>query len=131
MKREGGVISSPVGVGVITVITVLLVLSLSIFSALTLSTARADLALSRRNADTVTAYYAADAQAAALYRTFEAGGQAELEATLPVTDHQNLYLHLIRKEDGSWQTVAADETLEIDDTLPVWGGSESEEYPWN
>ena len=67
MKREGSVISSPVGVGVITVITVLLVLSLSIFSALTLSTARADLALSRRNADTVTAYYAADAQAAALY----------------------------------------------------------------
>jgi len=136
MKREGSVISSPVGVGVITVITVLLVLSLSIFSALTLSTARADLALSRRNADTVTAYYAADAQAAALYRAFEAGGQAELEATLPVTDHQNLYLHLIRNEDGSveilsWQTVAADEALEIDDTLPVWGGSESEEYPWN
>ena len=61
---------------------------------------------------------------------------ARLNWRLPVTDHQNLYLHLIRNEDGSveilsWQTVAADETLEIDDTLPVWGGSESEEYPWN
>ena len=85
--REKG--SSPIGVGVLTVLTVLLVLSLAVVAALTYTSARADLALSRRNADTVTAYYAADAQAAALYRTFEAGGQAELEATLPVTDHQN------------------------------------------
>ena len=48
----------PVGIGVITVITILLVLTLSVFSALTLASARADLALSKRNAETVTSYYA-------------------------------------------------------------------------
>ena len=48
---------APVGVGVITVITILLVLTLSVFSALTLASARADLALSQRNAETVKIYY--------------------------------------------------------------------------
>ena len=55
--------SSPFGVGIITIITVLLVLTLSIFAALTFSTARADLALSEINAQTVQNYYAADALA--------------------------------------------------------------------
>lgn len=41
----------------VTVFTVLLVLTLSVFSALTLTSARADLALSRTNARTVSAYY--------------------------------------------------------------------------
>lgn len=50
--------SPPVGIGVITVVTILLVLTLSVFSALTLASARADLALSKRNAETVTTYYA-------------------------------------------------------------------------
>ena len=45
--------TSPIGVGVISILTVLLVLCLAVFAALTLSSARADLALSRRNADTV------------------------------------------------------------------------------
>ena len=128
--------ASPVGVGVITILTVLLVLCLTIFSALTLSTARADLALSRRGADMVTAYYGADAQAAALYADFAAGDGAELEADLPVTEYQTLRLHLVRTADGgveilSWQTVADDEGLEIDDTLPVWGGDGSEDVPWS
>ena len=58
MKDDRG---SPVGVGVLTVLTVLLVLTLAVFSALTYTSARADWALSRINADTVTAYYAAHA----------------------------------------------------------------------
>lgn len=49
--------SAPVGIGAASIITVLLVLTLSVFSALTLSAARADLALSRRNAETVRQYY--------------------------------------------------------------------------
>ena len=40
--REKG--SSPIGVGVLTVLTVLLVLILAVFSALTYTSARADLA---------------------------------------------------------------------------------------
>ena len=59
--REKG--SSPIGVGVLTVLTVLLVLILAVFSALTYTSVRADLALSRTNADTVSAYYAADSEA--------------------------------------------------------------------
>lgn len=67
MKDDRG---SPVGVGVLTVLTVLLVLTLAVFSALTYTSARADWALSRINADTVTAYYAADAEAARLLSGF-------------------------------------------------------------
>ena len=69
MSEKG---NSPVGVGVLTVLTVLLVLVLAVFSALTYATAQADLSLSRINADTVTAWYAADAQAAALLDQVEA-----------------------------------------------------------
>ena len=92
--------TSPIGVGVISILTVLLVLCLAVFAALTLSSARADLALSRRNADTVQAYYAADAQAVRCYEAFAAGQEDMLEATIPVTKYQSLYLRLARRADG-------------------------------
>lgn len=119
--------SSPMGVGVVTILTVLLVLCLTVFSALTLSTARADLALSHRNADTVQAYYAADAKAARLYADFAGGDAPELETSIPMTETQSLYLHLIRQADGSiltlaWRTQAEEETG-LDDHLPVWDGT--------
>lgn len=47
--------TSYVGTGLLTILTVLLVLVLSIFSILTYISARADLSLSRTNADTVSA----------------------------------------------------------------------------
>ena len=37
----------PIGIGVVSIMTVLLVLTLSVFSALTLTSARADLSLSQ------------------------------------------------------------------------------------
>ena len=102
MKDDRG---SPVGVGVLTVLTVLLVLTLAVFS-------RADWALSRINADTVAAYYAADAEAARLLSGFSTGSEEELEATLPMTEAQSLRIHLARRADGTvavlaWQTVPA------------------------
>lgn len=122
--------SSPVGIGVISIITVLLVLCLTIFSALTLSSAKADLALSQKNADTVAAYYEADAKAAALYRDFATGGAQTMEETIPMTENQFLHLQLARDEDGtiqilSWRTQFV-EGAEIDSTLPVWDGESSE-----
>ena len=122
MKRAA---ASPVGVGVISVITVLLVLTLSLFAALSVATAQADLALSRKNADTVTAYYQADAQAAELYAAFAAGEEPSLEALLPITDQQSLLLRLVRTEEGdveilAWQTRTQELTPE--DSLPVWTG---------
>ena len=118
--------NSPVGVGVLTVLTVLLVLVLAVFSALTYATAKADLSLSRINADTVTAWYAADAQAAALLEEFEAGSEEALEATLPMTERQSLYVRFQREADGTvtvldWRTVTAEEEIDVGSNLPVYG----------
>lgn len=117
----------PVGIGVITVFTVLLVLTLSVFSALTLTSARADLALSSTNAETVRAYYAADAEAAALYEEFAAGTEAELYTEIGLSDTQFLRLHLVRENGGvriaAWQTVPNESSYDLeDDTLPVFTG---------
>lgn len=120
--------ASPLGVGVISIVTVLLVLCLTIFSALTLTTAKADLNLSRINADTVSAWYAADAEAARQYAGFAASGTSELEASIPIAGRQSLYLHLIRDADGrvqvlAWRSVTEEGEAGLEDAaLPVWGG---------
>lgn len=116
---------SPMGIGVASVFTVLMVLALSVFAVLTLTSARADLALSRINADTVRAYYAADSAAAELYEKFAAGTEAELQAEVPMTANQVLRVHLAREGDAvrvlAWQVVTLEgETGEMD--LPVWDG---------
>ncbi|MCL1906033.1 MAG: hypothetical protein FWG06_03380 [Clostridiales bacterium] len=54
------------GVGGVTLLTVLLVLALTMFAVLTLSSAQADMRLSEKNARAVRDYYAADAQAVRL-----------------------------------------------------------------
>ncbi|WP_297717109.1 hypothetical protein [Intestinimonas sp.] len=118
--------SSPVGVGVLTVLTILLVLILAVFSALTYATAKADLSLSQINAETVAAWYAADAQAAALLEEFKAGTGPELETTLPMTERQGLYVRFRRADDGAvsvldWRAVPAEEELDIGSGLPVYG----------
>ena len=121
--------SSPIGVGVLTVLTVLLVLILAVFSALTYASAKADLALSQKNADTVTAYYAADGEARKLLDQFADGLEDELEATLPMTEAQSLYIHLVRNGDGAvdvlaWKTVPAQEEAEVEAPhLPVFDGT--------
>ena len=51
------------GIGSVTLLTVLLVLCLTIFAVLALSSAQADLRLSEKNAASVSAYYTADMQA--------------------------------------------------------------------
>ena len=122
MKRSA---ASPVGVGVISVITVLLVLTLSLFAALSVAPAQAALALSRKTAATVPAYYQADAQAAELYAAFAAGNEPTLEAVLPITDQQSLLLRLARTEAGdveilAWQTQTQE--LPPEEGLPVWTG---------
>lgn len=124
--------ASPIGVGVLTVLTILLVLTLAVFSALTYASARADLALSRKNAETVTAYYAADAEARKLLEDFRGGeGGDELVSTIPMTEMQALSIHLERDLDGTvhilaWKTVPAggegDAVFE-EPPLPVFDGT--------
>lgn len=93
--------SSFVGTGILTILTVFLVLVLSIFAVLAFLSARADLSLSRINADTVTSYYAADAKAVVMVQEFAQGEEPELTAILPMTDRQSLSIHVTRNEDSS------------------------------
>lgn len=98
--------SAPFPIGVVTILTVLLVLSLTIFAALSLSSARADYALSTIGAQTAAAYYRADAEAVRLCRAFAAGEEDALERLIPMSENQSIYLHLRRLPDGSVQTLA-------------------------
>ena len=119
--------SSPAGIGLVTIFMILIVLTLFTFSALTLSSARADLRLARINAETVTAYYQADGEAQRLYRAFLQSGAASLEETIPMTESQSLHLSLVREADGgvrilAWQTVSVEDGGWAGETLPVWNG---------
>lgn len=64
------------GVGGVTLLTVLLVLALTMFAVLTLSTAQADMRLSEKNARALKDYYIADSKAVSL--------QAKAAALWPV-----------------------------------------------
>jgi len=119
-------------VGIITIITVLLVLTLSIFAALTLTTAKADLALSEINAETVQSYYAADREAAQRYAAFASGNETELDEWIPMEGNQSLHITLGRIPSGAmeggvtiehWEVVASgpDES-EIQDQWNLWDG---------
>lgn len=117
----------PMGIGVVSVFTVLLALTLSVFSALTLSSARADLALSKINADTVSAYYAADSAAVQLYRDFADSLEDELYEQIPMDNGQILSIHLVREGEEirvlNWQVLPqGGDDLFFEDTLPVWDG---------
>lgn len=117
--------SSPAGIGMITILTVLLTLCLAIFSALTLASAGTDFRLSKVAADKTRAYYAADAKAAQLYADFAAGTDAELETSIPISDTQTLLLQCSRDQQGKavidcWRVVVIEVTP--DESLPVWTG---------
>ena len=59
----------PSGIGLVSLFTVLMVLCISVFSVLSLVSARADWRITQRNAEAVTDYYAADATAAQVAAT--------------------------------------------------------------
>lgn len=120
----------PVGVGVISCITVLLVLILAVFSCLTLSTARADYALAQRSAETVSSYYEADSEARRLAHGFIQGTETELETVVPMNEYMGLLVHLLRLPDGTvlvndWRTVLLEEFDDQGQLLPVWSGESS------
>ncbi len=121
-------LESPIGVGLVAIITVLLVVVLAVFSCLTLSTAQADLALSQRGAETVQHYYEADGRARELLAAFEAGQEASLETIVPLDEMLGLYVKLQRGPDGqaeilAWQTIPREDfTQYTDRILPVWTG---------
>lgn len=128
MNRENGGQGSPTGVGALSVMTALLVVTLAVFAMLTLSSARADLALSARAAETVSAWYAADMEGVRLLREFEKDGGQSFEYDIAVDEHRTLHIAAQRGADGKavvteWKTSLAGETGG-GDSLPVWQGEE-------
>ncbi len=63
---------SALGIGVTTLVTILVVLLLAAFSVLSLASARSDLALSQRAVEQAEHYYAADSEATVWYAELDA-----------------------------------------------------------
>ena len=124
---------SPPKVGAASLLVIFTVLCLAIFSLLSLSTALADRRLSDAAAQTVQAYYEADAQAELLFARLRAGERPEqvqvsgnrYSYVCPVSGKQQLQV-LLQQEGENWtvlrwqlQTI---ETQASDAALPVWDG---------
>lgn len=120
-------------VGAASLLVIFTVLCLTIFSLLSLSTALADRRLSDAAADSVQAYYEADAAAEEIYARLRAGEvparvqvQGDTYAyTCPVSEKQQLQV-LLQLENDTWTVlqwqlaVTNHESLDAD--LPVWDG---------
>ena len=100
---------------VISLMTLLAVLCLCVFSMLSLATARSDLELSRLNAQGVSAWYRADLEANREYDKFALSEDDELCRSIPVSEKRRLHLHLVRSRGEvdilSWNCVTTQEEL--------------------
>ena len=130
-------ISFGTSMGVSSIIAILVILVLVVFSALSITTSKADLKLSQKTADSIKAFYEADAAAEDKMAEIDAllaGGnawQAEAQRagfavsageygetlvsyTIPVDEYRNLNVELLVSSDGKmarrlWQIVPANE----------------------
>ena len=121
MKKTDGAL----GVGVMTIFTVLLVLCLSVLAMLAFTSAQAEQRLAKVNAENVSAYYAADIKAHRLYEAFVESDADGLQETIPVSGRQSLQLWLER-ENGqvqirAWNTIT--EESPDDSYLELWDGT--------
>lgn len=118
--------TSLIGIGIPTILTILLVVILTIFSVLTFSAAQADWQFSQKNAQTVSAYYEADAKAEQLSAAFAAGSAPSFTATIPITENQSLYIRLERTIGQNYRRIAwriiTKPAAVSEQTLPVWTG---------
>ena len=122
--------------GISSIIAILVILLLVVFSILTLTTANADLQLSQKSSDSIKAFYVADAVAEDILAdisvlvsegdgwqtvltqdgyvlSFEAGGTC-ISYTVSIDEYRNLSVELFVDPDGNvtrtlWQTVPAKE----------------------
>ena len=105
------------GIGGVTLLTVLLILCLTLFSVLALSSAQADLRLSEKNARNVSAYYAAEKEAFAIMGHAEAlwpAGQPRPDATA---------FYRGMPEEYDLATMAEGDRLWISADIPVLDGA--------
>lgn len=133
-KRDKGI--SPPTTGGASLLTVFAVLCLTVFALLSLSTVRADSALSEATAKAVYDYYAADGRAQELLARLRVGERpAEVTTegdlcryTVPISDTQELRVEVeVRSTDDytvlRWQTVSVGD-WEYDDSLNLWSGED-------
>ena len=132
--------------GVSSIIAILVILVLVVFSALSITTSKADLRLSQKVADGVKAFYDADATAedmmAAAAETIALGGNWSatlsengysissatggtfITYTVPIDENRNLEVNLLADNDGRltrklWQVVPAKEWVP-DDSIKLY-----------
>ncbi|MCL2166225.1 MAG: hypothetical protein FWH49_02920, partial [Clostridiales bacterium] len=114
--------SSPLfGIGGVTLLTVLLVLCLTLFSVLALSSAQADLRLSEKNSRYISAYYEAENKAYSLMRMAEEmwpPGEARPD-TFSFGDSLAAEYGLITAEEGAGIRIEADIPLQQGSSLKL------------
>jgi Tfp pilus assembly protein PilX len=139
-----------INVGIATVIVMFVAVALTIFAVLSLATATQEKKLADKFAASVSAYWAADAECAALADAFGAawsgpageadvgrlaadcgaqvirdGGDLLVSYSRPVGDENALTVTLRLGETFSieeWRLVSADDDWNPDNSLPVWQG---------
>ena len=142
MKKKSKQSSPNINVGSTSIVMVFSVLCLTVFAVLSYITARNELDLARRSADSVTAYYAADSAAVDVYNalisgdcvrqgdTITAAGTeifacegiygGELCYSVPIDDMQELYVELSGEDSGyriiAWVVSDTGDWI-VDDTL--------------
>ncbi len=135
MRRLSKESFSPPAVGGTSLLVIFAVLCLTVFSLLSLSTVRADERLSKASAKAVADYYEADAKAEEILAQIRQGEVPEgvnangnrYTYTCPVSENQNLEISV--RFDGKGYVIEhwrleTDRDEEIDETLPVWDGTE-------
>ena len=123
---------SPPLVGICSLLVILAVLVITVFSMLSLSTVLADRRLSEASANAVTAYYEADCKAEEIFALLRNGEMPEdvtSENNLycyecPISDNQKLVVEISYDENNwtvkKWQAVSTAEYEQT--TLDLWDG---------
>ena len=116
-----------ISIGISSIIFIFIILCLSVFALLSVNSARQSYDSVMRNAEAVTAYYAADSQAQRWIHGLKTGdpdhppGLTVYTNDFPISDMQTLHVEVDKAtfEILAYQ-VTNNEVLEIDDSLPVW-----------
>jgi len=139
-----------INIGLASIVVIFVVIALTVFAALSVSTARQEKNLAGKYADSITAYWTADAECAELANAFGAvwadvadeaaveklaadsgaevireGGDLLVSYEKPISDVSSLCVTLRLGENFSieeWRMVSTDEDWTPDNTLPVWQG---------
>lgn len=138
---------SPPTTGGASLLTVFAVLCLTVFALLSLSTARADMALSDASGKAVFDYYAADGRAQEVLACLRTGAEPPEDIlvttyitdhpdhsetlccySVPISDRQELQVEVELKENGGylirrWLAVPVGD-WSFDDSLDLWDGED-------